>query len=107
MMSTGKPTPPCSLTEMLSDIDASSDAIYWGPGAYTEVELQDQSPYCGETVKARADEKVIKGEWVSVKVQRKAKNGRAYYPTAWVKRDVYEEWLEKKGGTEKLGAEDV
>lgn len=103
-----KPTPQCTLGEMLSDIKSGSDAIYDGPGAYTEVELKKQSPFSGETVRQRAEDKVAGGEWVRVTVQRVARSGRAYYPAAWVKKDIYDEWKGERGDTRKLeGKTDV
>jgi hypothetical protein len=97
-----KPTPPCSLTEMLSEIDAGSDAIYAGPGAYTMAELRDQSPFKDGAVRERAREQVVKGNWVEVKVQRITPlTGKANYPIAFVKQEVYDEWMTTKGGVKK------
>lgn len=98
-----KPIPPCSLTEMLADIDAGSDAIYTGPGAHTLKELCNQSPYSEGTVRDKAKEKVGRREWIEVMVQRIADgSNKAYYPPAWVRRDVYEDWENTKGDTKKL-----
>ena len=88
---------------MLADIDAGSDAFYIGPGAHTLKELCDQSPFSEGTVRDKAKEKVAHGEWVEVSVQRIVDgSNKAYYPTAWVRRDVYENWENTKGETKKL-----
>jgi hypothetical protein len=104
MMLREKPVPSCSLTEMLADIDAGSDAIYTGPGAHTLVELCDQSPYSEGTVRDKAREKVDDGKWVEVKVQRIVRaTKKAYYPPAWVRKETYEDWEKGGGETRKLG----
>ena len=106
MSESKKPTPPCSLTEMLSEIDVGSDKIYFGPGAYTIAEMKGQSPFGNEFIAERAEEKVAKGEWVRVKVQRTRRDKKAYYPQAYVKKEIYDEWMRRKGETNKLGEED-
>lgn len=102
MMDRPKPTPPCTLTEMLSEIDMGSDSIYWGPGAHTVTELEAQSPFGLDTVKSKAEEQVRAGEWVRVTVQRVSSSRKAYYPTAYVRKDVYDDWVMRRGKTDKL-----
>ena len=102
-----KPTPPCSLSEMLADIDAGGDAIYDGPGAHTIADMIEESPFAQGTLRERADDMVKAGDWVQVKIQRTVRGtNKAHYPLAWVKKDVYDDWKAakgvKKGDTKKL-----
>ena len=99
-----KPTPDCTLSEMLADIGAGDNAVYDGPGAHTIADLLEESPFAGGTIRERAAEKVKSGEWVQVRVQRVvAGTGKAHYPLAFVKIGVYNEWKQGRGETQKLG----
>ena len=99
-----KPTPDCTLSEMLADIGAGDNAVYDGPNAHTIAELIEESPFASGTIRERAAEKVKNGEWVRVRVQRSVSGtGKAHYPLAFVKIGVYNAWQESRGNTKKLG----
>ena len=99
-----KPIPNYSLTEMLADIAAGEGAIYDGPGAHTIAEMLEDSPFAQGKLRERAREKVEAGEWTQVLVQRMVGGtGRPYYPFAWVKTSVYNDWIKGRGDTKKLG----
>lgn len=69
--------------------------VYRGPNAYTAEELNNMFDHgTHEQARYRARKAVHRGDMVEVKVLRYKKNGGGQYVvTAWVIKNVYDEWV--------------
>lgn len=84
----------CTLEDMWAD--AGPGDLYEGPAAFTARQLAENRPGTHlETARKMAQRMVRQGKWVQVRVRSDVPGH--WVLNAWVKREIYEEWMRQHG----------
>jgi hypothetical protein len=95
-----------SIADIINIIE--TEKFYRGPGAFTVRELSEVSRFKSYTVRRRCKEAVERGELVEVMLQPIQGDGRRGQTTAaYVRKDVYENWLAQNNSEPLQGASGI